>query len=108
MKSRRIPRRRCVGRTPTQVTPAHGSSPPGIERSNAYAAASPTALSPSYAASARDGGRIFRSRSQSWSSSSEPNAPSAASIAARSSSSTGGLISIVMPRLDQAIFSSGA
>ena len=108
MKSRRMPRRRCVGRTPTHVTPAHGSSPPGIERSNAYAAASPTALSPSYAASARDGGRIFRSRSQPESSSSEPNAPSAASIAARSSSSTGGLISIVMPRLDQSIFCSGA
>ena len=47
------------------------------------------------------GGRSFCSRSQSCSSSSEPNAPSAASIAARSSSSAGGLISMVMGRLDQ-------
>ena len=62
-----MPRRRWVGSTPTQVTPAQGSSPPGIERSNAYAPANPTGRSPSNAASARDGGRIFCSRSQSWS-----------------------------------------
>ena len=34
IRSRRIPRRRCVGSTPTQVTPAQGSCHLGIDRSN--------------------------------------------------------------------------
>ena len=95
MKSRRIPRRRCVGITPTQVTPAQGSCPPGIVRSNAYAPASATGLPRRRRPSARDAGSALRSRSQSSSSMPAlPNATSAALIAARSSSSAGGRMSI--------------
>src|SRR5438094_23778 len=36
------PRRRCVGATPTAVTPAMGTWPPGTVRSNVAAPAAPT------------------------------------------------------------------
>ena len=109
MKSRRMPRRRCEGSTPTHVTPAQGSCPPGIVRSNAYAAANPTGRPCSYAASAREIGRILRSRSQSSSSIWPPKALSAACIAARSSSGVvGGRISTVAAPIYCAIFSNGA
>src|SRR5687768_3096094 len=97
IRSRRMPRRLWVGTTPTQVTPAQGSSPPGMVRSNLYAPASATGLPPSNAPSARDTGSAWRSRSQSASSTAPlPKAISAAVIVARSSSSRGGRISIVI------------
>ena len=50
---RRIPWRRCVGWTPTIVTPAAGTTPPGIVSSKLKMPAVPTIRSPSYAAMAR-------------------------------------------------------
>ena len=47
MSSRRIPRRRCVGRTPTTVTPAVCTGPPGTVRSNSKTPAPPTIAPPS-------------------------------------------------------------
>ena len=41
---RRIPRRRCVGVTPTTVMPAQGSAPPGTLNPKGKAPAAPTAL----------------------------------------------------------------
>ena len=59
------PRRRWVGRTPTRVTPAAGSSPPGTVRAEREVGGRPTIASPSYAANSRSGSRTFSSRSAS-------------------------------------------
>jgi hypothetical protein len=42
-----MPRRRCVGCTPTAVTPAAGSTPPGTVSSKLKMPAVPTMRSPS-------------------------------------------------------------
>ena len=56
----RMPRRRCVGRTPTTVTPAHGTGPPGTVSSNGNAPAPPTIAPPSKAACIRSSGSSAR------------------------------------------------
>src|SRR5919106_5304117 len=74
MSSRRIPRRRWLGRTPTQVTPAAFAAPPGVVSSNGNDAATPTGRSPSQAARTRSSGITLRCRSRSSSLISSPNA----------------------------------
>src|SRR4051812_3780423 len=61
--ARRTPRRRCVGYTPTTVTPPHGSSPPGTENSNGNAPAPPTISPSSNAACIRSNGSTCLKRS---------------------------------------------
>src|SRR4029450_1373607 len=51
----RMPRRRCVAATPTVVTPAIGSSPPGMDTGIVNAPAVPTMSAPSNAARGRPG-----------------------------------------------------
>src|SRR5436309_11089339 len=82
----RIPRRRWVGRTATHVTPAAGTSPPGIVSVNGYDAAAPTGAAPSYAVRKRSGAIVFECRSKSSSSNSSPNPLVPAAIPVRSSS----------------------
>src|SRR5438874_2589037 len=65
--ARRTPRRRCVGWTPTPVTPAHGSEPPGTDSSNGKAPAPPTIAPSSKAACTRSCGSV-RAKSSSSSS----------------------------------------
>ena len=56
----RTPRRRCVGSTPTTVTPPQRTVPPGTVSSKGNAPAPPTIRSPSNAACIRSSGRFAR------------------------------------------------
>jgi hypothetical protein len=60
---RRIPRRRCVGRTPTIVTPAVGkTASPGTVIRRLNAPAPPTIEPPSSAANVRSSSEFFSQR----------------------------------------------
>ena len=68
-----MPRRRCVGRTPTTVTPAAGTfPPPGTDIRNVNAPAPATIWSPSNAACMRSTSISFEKRSASSSCVSAP------------------------------------
>ncbi len=62
---RSSPCRRCDGRTPTTVTPAQATGPPGSVSSCGYAPAPATIRPSSTTASIRSRGRIFENRSAS-------------------------------------------
>jgi hypothetical protein len=68
----RSPRRRCVGSTPTTVTPAHGTIAPGAVISKGKTPAPPTISFPSRHACIRSGGSIFEKRSTSSSPGTQP------------------------------------
>jgi hypothetical protein len=68
----RMPRRRCVGRTPTTVTPPQRTVPPGTVSSNGNAPAPPTIRSPSKAACMRSSGRLLENRCAASSSAGQP------------------------------------
>src|SRR4029079_4122881 len=81
------PRRRWVGSTPTQLTPAAGTVPPGTVTSREYAAAMPTSRSSSYAPMSRPGSWVSRADSSSSGGAVMPNAWASTSRNARQSSS---------------------
>src|SRR5918992_3862498 len=89
MSSRRIPRRRWLGSTPTQLTPAALPQPPGVVSSNGYDAVTPTGRPSSQAASSRSSCIILRWRSNSSSFSSSPKAVEVARRTEGSSSAVG-------------------
>src|SRR4051812_7789059 len=89
ISSRRIPRRRCVGSTPTIVTPAVGTrAPPGTTICWLYTPAQPTIWSSSNAANVRSTSTTFLSVAIS-SGSGRGSENAMASDAKKSSSSSG-------------------
>jgi hypothetical protein len=63
--ARRMPRRRCVGSTPTTESPAVRTTPPGTVSSNGKEPQPPTIAPPSRAANTRDGSMKGTNRSAS-------------------------------------------
>src|SRR5215217_4621193 len=82
-----IPRRRCVGRTPTPVTKPTSIAPPGIVIGIVNAAVVPAITSPSNAAKKRSSSVSVRSNSTSSSVGTPPNAYSVVAIASAKRSS---------------------
>jgi hypothetical protein len=75
------PRRRCVAFTPTPVTCAAGTTPPGTDRSRVNALVVPMTSAPSVATSARSGSNNCRPSSLGDGSNiiAAPNSPDSAS-----------------------------
>src|SRR4051794_25317950 len=104
----RIPRRRWVGRTPTQVTPSIGVvRPPGRVRSNGNAPADATMRPPSNTARLRSAWNAMRSCSMSLSSRWLPKAIPVVRKKAGASSSVTGRISKSAEMAISAVWPSG-
>src|SRR5919106_1899774 len=99
IRSWAIPRRRWVGRTPTDVTAPTGSVPPGRDSSIGYVLACPTIVSPSNAARFRPVSKAGRSSSSSPRSSFSPNATDSVRMTSSKRSGPTGRISMFTARV---------
>src|ERR687891_17990 len=100
IRSRAIPSRRWVGRTPTEVTAPTGSvPPPGRDSPIGYVLACPTIVSPSNAARFRPVSKAGRSSSSSPRSSSSPNATDSVRMTSSKRSGPTGRISMFTARV---------